>query len=853
MAYRKGNWKAKSKEEKQKELDDLIALSNKKIEQYQADPKEMAEFAKFMSRIHNYSPLNLSLIDEQFKGAIAVASYEGWQKLGFQVQKGERGIGIYAHAPVTIFIDENGEQKTLREATKEEKIKIQNGELTSRKIEHFKKGYVFDVSQTNATEADLPKIFPNRVWNFKIDDISLVQLEKGVADVADKLNISIQDMKESTIGELGTARGAYVQYLDGKEEIALNSRNSRTQNLAVSIHELAHKRLHNKNEKGSEYSTPVKEFQAEMTSFVVCNNYGIDTSEQTIPYIASWTKNNEKINPKEFRQIMKEVSATAMEFIETIDKRILDEQQKLDLQYTNVVGDLNNLRVYEDIEEIATGEVGFANRTIFHVLSDEGYSLGVKEDLPLSEDELTNLENGIYLYDNTDFDKDSLIFAKNAKEMIDKITDLYAFNNPNNTNKDTITLARWYDFSGVTEEFGLNPEATKIGLETAHSYVLSKANEQTQENSEINNELEQGSKWVISKNETGEGIPSLEGQVVTLDLLDKIKEYDQASIDELRYYKFYFDKIQDGEVVIHHRIDIGDGLAVNQDFYDFIEKELSQENQVQNQQETESEKADNAQKNSFTIGQNENDNSKEQKQENSEINNEPEQGYKWVIEFNETGEGMPSYTGQTVTPELLETIKGYDQSLPYEQGYYKFYFDKIQDGEVVAHERIDVGDGLAVNQDFYDFIEKELSQENQVQKEIADEPLRAVAIAEATFNLSDSATQYYNASNWHDELVKQSDINSIEDLNICSDSEKFYDSHKQEIENTITDFDSAVGMNFRSTLNEQNYKEMTATLAYKVVATNVKNEIENGSFEIPKHTSLQQPVAFEPSNSFEME
>ncbi len=105
-----------------------------------------------------------------------------------------------------------------------------------------------------------------------------------------------------------------------------------------------------------------------------------------------------------------------------------------------------------------------------------------------------------------------------------------------------------------------------------------------------------------------------------------------------------------------------------------------------------------------TIGQNENDNSKEQKQENSEINNEPEQGYKWVIEFNETGEGMPSYTGQTVTPELLETIKGYDQSLPYEQGYYKFYFDKIQDGEVVAHERIDVGDGLAVNQDFYDFI-----------------------------------------------------------------------------------------------------------------------------------------------------
>lgn len=540
MAYRKGNWKAKSKEEKQKELDDLIALSNKKIEQYQADPKEMAEFAKFMSRIHNYSPLNLSLIDEQFKGAIAVASYEGWKKLGFQVQKGEKGIGVYAHAPVTIFIDENGEQKTLREATEEEKIKIQNGELTSRKIEHFKKGYVFDVSQTNATEADLPKIFPNRVWNFKIDDISLVQLEKGVADVADKLNISIQDMKESTIGELGTARGAYVQYLDGKEEIALNSRNSRTQNLAVSIHELAHKRLHNKNEKGSEYSTPVKEFQAEMTSFVVCNNYGIDTSEQTIPYIASWTKNNEKINPKEFRQIMKEVSATAMEFIETIDKRILDEQQKLDLQYTNVVGDLNNLRVYEDIEEIATGEVGFANRTIFHVLSDEGYSLGVKEDLPLSEDELTNLENGIYLYDNTDFDKNSLIFAKNAKEMIDKITDLYAFNNPNNTNKDTITLARWYDFSGVTEEFGLNPEATRkafeigamdIPFEVQQIEYLKQLDEKASLDSQENLDTQKRNERSLNMEENFKG-----SKVAELSIKEVALKDIENSVDVNRYY-----------------------------------------------------------------------------------------------------------------------------------------------------------------------------------------------------------------------------------------------------------------------------------------------------------------------------
>ncbi|MEJ4264142.1 ArdC-like ssDNA-binding domain-containing protein, partial [Enterococcus faecium] len=117
MAYKKGNWKPKTKEQKQKELDDLIKASNSKIEQYQSNPEDMIEFAKFMSKIHNYSPLNLSLIDEGFEGAIAVASYDGWKKLGFQVKAKEKGIGIYAHAPVTVFIDENGEEKTLKEAT----------------------------------------------------------------------------------------------------------------------------------------------------------------------------------------------------------------------------------------------------------------------------------------------------------------------------------------------------------------------------------------------------------------------------------------------------------------------------------------------------------------------------------------------------------------------------------------------------------------------------------------------------------------------------------------------------------------------------------------------------------------
>lgn len=506
MAVRKGNWTPKSKEEKQKELDDLIALSNKKIEEYKSSPQDMIDYFKFMSKIHNYSPLNVSLIQDQFKGAVAVASYARWQQLGFQVQRGEKGIGVYVHAPVTVFTDESGKEKTLREATPQEKAKIKNGEIDSRVLNHFKKGYVYDVSQTNATAEDLPKIFPNRVWNFQVNEDNLKLLEKGIDDIAKSLNITISTAESH---ELGVAKGAYKQYLDGKDEIVLNPRNSREQNVATSIHELAHRSLHSKeNNPDNSISTGVKEFQAEMTSFVVCYNYGFDKSDYTVPYIASWTKNNTEIKPEEFRKIVKEVKDTANHFIEMIDKNILDHQNSMDIN-----------------------------------------------------------------------------------------------------------------------------------------------------------------------------------------------------------------------------------------------------------QET----AENAQKNSFTVNQDIVE-SKEQKQENNTLEQKS-------------------------------------------------------------------------NEDFYKQLEQDLSKDNQVQKEVANEPLRSVVISEATQNIN--PVQYSDLASWEKELNNQSEIESIATLKSCSSVENFYDSHKQEIENVISDFESVTNLNYRSMVND-NYKEKISTLAYRTVATNIKNEIIDGNFEIPKNKKFEQ-------------
>lgn len=90
------------------------------------------------------------------------------------------------------------------------------------------------------------------------------------------------------IRELGVAKGLFAIGKDSHKEIVLNPRNTPSEEVATLIHELAHAQLHDKTrvqESGSYWSTKdvnelqvsIKEFQAEMVSYVVSSHYGIDT------------------------------------------------------------------------------------------------------------------------------------------------------------------------------------------------------------------------------------------------------------------------------------------------------------------------------------------------------------------------------------------------------------------------------------------------------------------------------------------------------------------------------------------------------------------------------------------------
>ncbi|HDR4557358.1 hypothetical protein CN449_28145 [Bacillus thuringiensis] len=336
-SYKK-KYQTKSPEEKKEAVQALTKKMEKSVEGYFRTPGDLKEYLTFMAKFYHYSPTNISLIQSQFQGADAVGSFSFWKEKGFPVKKGEKGINILVpNRTVAKFKDKEGTWKTVTKANEEEKKQIESKsvEVMPGRL-YFAVGHVFDVSQTNAKAEDLPRIFPNRWLEGSVTDYK--SLYKGMEAIAEKNGVKIIEPKQ----ELGVAKG--VSYPLTKE-VALNPRNSELQNAKTLLHELAHAKLHTA-ETRMNYTAPEKEFQAEMTAYTVSSYFGIDTSEYSLGYLASWTQGKEM---KDKTQLLKEVHETSIEFIETIEstlekgKEQINEKEVESMTKINAMDQLNTL------------------------------------------------------------------------------------------------------------------------------------------------------------------------------------------------------------------------------------------------------------------------------------------------------------------------------------------------------------------------------------------------------------------------------------------------------------------------------------------------------------------------------
>lgn len=282
MAWKKEMTKAEKAEYQAKKQEDMEAVFRRIDEGVQQvfTSEKYKEYLKVMSKFTDYSARNTLLISMQRPDATLVAAYGKWKQLGRQVKKGESGIEILA--PVAFktnmvreierpVLDQSGNRQYNPDGTEKTEI-IQSPVMDVR----FRKAYVFDVSQTEGKE--LPGLVSELSGDFGADRMEAVF--KGL-EKATKIEIHKGEIE-------GGARGFYSP---SEDTIVIQDGMSDAQTLKTAFHECAHKLLHDPSLEtaASQSERNEREVQAESTAFIVAERLGLDTSEYSFPYIASWS------------------------------------------------------------------------------------------------------------------------------------------------------------------------------------------------------------------------------------------------------------------------------------------------------------------------------------------------------------------------------------------------------------------------------------------------------------------------------------------------------------------------------------------------------------------------------------
>ena len=340
-----------------------------KIREYTQSPEDLMEYVEFMSKFPQLSPRNVALIQDQWRGANAVATYDQWQSMGealgikpedviqtkatyvnkrtgetkevvhqgLSVKTGEKSqITLFRPLMVRMIpvLDENGHQvkndkgnpkyKKFSDATPQEKALVKDGKLPVRQFQERdpKTGYprfttykVFELSQTTLKSESYPKAMPNRHYNFNTDQVKTKEVLEGLCDYAETIGIT---MMKDEAHVLGNAKGAFYS---GEQLILINPDNTPGEKIATTIHELAHATLHTPKlaDQYKELPKGQKEFEAEMTSHLLSKHFGLDTSEKAIDYMASWTDNLKALDDKQLADSLKRVHQTVSKMHKQIE------------------------------------------------------------------------------------------------------------------------------------------------------------------------------------------------------------------------------------------------------------------------------------------------------------------------------------------------------------------------------------------------------------------------------------------------------------------------------------------------------------------------------------------------------
>jgi N-terminal domain of anti-restriction factor ArdC len=239
-----------------------------------------------------YSLTNQLLIARAMPEATRVAGFKAWLKLGYCVRRGE-------HAVIRIWMPIPPSRKQLAD------WEAAGGDAADKPRTRYRLGPVWDRSQVQPLP---PPAQP-------------VALDPPIAEPeGDSLAWAVPRL-ESLVGDLGCSLiierppdGRGGCFIPDLSLISLNEANSVNHQVKTLVHELSHALLRHTDLHDLALSYSQEELVVESVALTVVGGLGLDTSGYSIPYLTSWSQNDDSLA----------IVETCADLIDRLAKRIED-------------------------------------------------------------------------------------------------------------------------------------------------------------------------------------------------------------------------------------------------------------------------------------------------------------------------------------------------------------------------------------------------------------------------------------------------------------------------------------------------------------------------------------------------
>ncbi|WP_049174326.1 ArdC-like ssDNA-binding domain-containing protein [Lacticaseibacillus rhamnosus] len=282
----------------------LVAQAEQQILKL-TDSDQFKKYLNTLAKFHRYSARNIDLIYAQNPQATQVAGFKQWQTaFNRTVNRGEKAIRIAA--PI------------IKKLTPAEKKRLDTTD--ERAIVGYRYLPVFDVSQTSGEPVLSAKDF---VKENLADHQNVTSLYNAFKDYLNQQT----DLKVSEV-PLETLNGAKGYFQPSTNEIIIGGDESdNALKLKTLYHEYAHSQLHGLKSAFKDRPRAYQETQAEAVAYVAMQNIGVDTSNYSLGYVATWAKDKAVIHSA--LSEIQQVSNKVIELSDGLTKQLgLQEAQK---------------------------------------------------------------------------------------------------------------------------------------------------------------------------------------------------------------------------------------------------------------------------------------------------------------------------------------------------------------------------------------------------------------------------------------------------------------------------------------------------------------------------------------------